>query len=67
MIERAYIPGGRARLHLKDLRMALELAEAASVRLPHLASTAALYERLVAQGDGDLDHSALHKLLWPGG
>lgn len=63
MIDRAYIPGGRAKLHLKDLRLALDLASAASVRLPHLASAAALYETLVAQGDGDLDHSALHKLL----
>jgi len=23
-----------------------------------------LYEKLIAQGDGDLDHSAIHKLLW---
>lgn len=64
MIDRAYIPGGRAKLHLKDLRLALDLASAASVRLPHLTSAGALYEALVAQGDGDLDHSALHKLLW---
>ena len=64
MINRAYVPGGRAALQLKDLRLALALARAAAVRLPHLASTAALYETLVAQGDGDLDHSALHKLLW---
>jgi len=64
MISRAYAPGGRVLLQLKDLRLALALAQAAAVRLPHLASTAALYETLVAQGDGDLDHSALHKLLW---
>ncbi|MDR7543656.1 MAG: NAD(P)-dependent oxidoreductase [Armatimonadota bacterium] len=66
MIERAYVPGGRAAAQLKDLRMAQDLATAAGLRLPHLASTIALYERLVAQGDGDLDHSALHKLLWQG-
>ncbi len=64
MINRTYTPGGRARTHLKDLRLALGLAEAASVRLPHLESTTGLFETLVAQGDGDLDHSALHKLLW---
>ena len=64
MINRTYTPGGRARTHLKDLRLALGLAEAASVRLPHLESATGLFETLVAQGDGDLDHSALHKLLW---
>jgi 3-hydroxyisobutyrate dehydrogenase-like beta-hydroxyacid dehydrogenase len=63
MIDRAYAPGGRARVQLKDLRLALGLAAACGLRLPHLESTAALYEVLVARGDGDLDHSALHKLL----
>jgi 3-hydroxyisobutyrate dehydrogenase-like beta-hydroxyacid dehydrogenase len=67
MINRDYTPGGRARTHLKDLRLALSLAAATSTRLPHLASAAALFETLVAQGDGDLDHSALHKLLWAPG
>lgn len=65
MITRAYVPGGRARLQLKDLRHAVTLATGTGIRLPHLESAVALYERLVAQGDGDLDHSALHKLLWP--
>ncbi|MGQ0549947.1 MAG: NAD(P)-dependent oxidoreductase [Armatimonadota bacterium] len=64
MIDRAYIPGGKAATQLKDLRLALGLAASAGVRLPHLASAAALYEVLLARGDGDLDHSALHKLLW---
>lgn len=66
MINRSYTPGGRAKAQLKDLRLALDLAAKASIRLPHLASTAILYEALVARGDGDLDHSALHKLLWDG-
>jgi 3-hydroxyisobutyrate dehydrogenase-like beta-hydroxyacid dehydrogenase len=65
MIERAYVPGGKASAQLKDLRMARNLAEQAGLGLPHLVSAIALYERLVAQGDGELDHSALHKLLWP--
>lgn len=64
MIERDYSPGGKAKTQLKDLRLALEMARTASLHLPHLASAAALYEALVAAGDGDLDHSALHKLLW---
>jgi len=65
MIQRAYAPGGKAKTQLKDLRLAQELARSASIRLPHLESTLALYEALVAQGDGELDHSALHKLLNP--
>ncbi len=64
MINRAYVPGGRVRLHLKDLRLAQSLANSANVRLPHLESTIAIYERLMAQGDGELDHSAPHKLFW---
>lgn len=63
MINRAYAPGGKATTQLKDLRLAQELAHSASLRLPHLESAVARYEKLVTQGDGELDHSALHKLL----
>lgn len=63
MIERAYTPGGKVRTQLKDLRLALTLAAAAGIDLPHTRSAAARYETLVARGDGDLDHSALHRLL----
>jgi 3-hydroxyisobutyrate dehydrogenase-like beta-hydroxyacid dehydrogenase len=65
MINRAYVPGGKVRSQLKDLRLALNLTNEVSAKLPHLESVVALYETLVAQGDGELDHSALHKLLWP--
>jgi 2-hydroxy-3-oxopropionate reductase len=64
MIERRYEPGARVETQLKDLKLALKLAEAVGLKLPHLTSTVTLYERLVAQGDRDLGHSALHKLLW---
>lgn len=63
MIARAYVPGGKVRTQLKDLRLALTLAEEAGVTLPHVASAAARYQTLVERGDGDLDHAALHKLL----
>ncbi len=63
MASRSYIPGGRVTTQLKDLRLARALADAAGVRLPHLDDTLERYERLVARGDGALDHSALHKLL----
>jgi 3-hydroxyisobutyrate dehydrogenase-like beta-hydroxyacid dehydrogenase len=49
---------------LKDLKLATALAAEAMANLPHLASTHERYEKLVVDGDGELDHSAIHKLLW---
>src|SRR5256712_7901367 len=63
MIARSYAPGGRARIQLKDLNLAQQLAAHVSVRLPHLDSALSFYQTLVDRGDGDLDHSAVHKLL----
>ena len=63
MIKRAYIPGATVRTQLKDLNLGLDLATGVSAELPHLKSTAARYQTLLEQGDGQLDHSALHKLL----
>jgi len=64
MVKRSYKPGGKATIQLKDLRLAQALAKTATVRLPHVESLITFYERLVAQKDGELDHSAIHKLLW---
>ncbi len=64
MIKRCYAPGARATIQLKDLRLARALAETANVRLPHVESLITFYEKLIALKDGDLDHSAIHKLLW---
>ena len=64
MVDRSYVPGAKATIQLKDLRLAKALAAEAAADLPHLASVLVLYEKLIAQEDGDLDHSAIHKLLW---
>lgn len=64
MITRSYVPGGKVATQLKDLKMALDLATSVSARLPHLAHAVLLYQALVDRGEGDLDHSAVHKLLW---
>lgn len=63
MLERSYLPGGRVKTHLKDLKMALHLASSVSARTPNLRTVTDLYQKLVDRGEGDLDHSALHKLL----
>lgn len=62
MIERDYAPGARATVMQKDLRLIAELAASVGLELPHVASTLALYDELVARGEGALDASALHKL-----
>ena len=64
MIKRSYEPGGKASIQLKDLSLAQALAKTAGVRLPHVESLIRFYEKLISQKDGDLDHSAIHKLLW---
>ncbi|CAB1083097.1 3-hydroxyisobutyrate dehydrogenase family protein [Olavius algarvensis Delta 1 endosymbiont] len=64
MADRSYVPGAKATIQIKDLKLAKALAAEAAVELPHLTSTLGLYEKLIAQGHGELDHSALHKLLW---
>ena len=63
MIARSYVPGGKVKTQLKDLLLARDLAEQASLHLPHLDSAITLYQALVDLGHGDLDHSGIHKLL----
>jgi 3-hydroxyisobutyrate dehydrogenase-like beta-hydroxyacid dehydrogenase len=62
MIAHDYTPAAKATIMLKDLRLVSELAGSVGLELPHAASAEALYERLVAAGDGELDSSSLHKL-----
>jgi 3-hydroxyisobutyrate dehydrogenase-like beta-hydroxyacid dehydrogenase len=59
MIEREWRPGGKAATLLKDLRMALALADELGLELPHARSVHALYDAIVARGDGELDCSVL--------
>ncbi len=63
MLERAFEPGFRARLHAKDARIVLRAAAEADLKLPGFAPVAGQLERLVATGGGELDHAALFTLL----
>ena len=67
MLEGDFTPGGRSRLHAKDARIVMDAAREAGITLPGFEPVAAAFERLVASGGGDLDHSALVTLLdgWP--
>jgi len=65
MIERAFAPGGKARTQRKDIAQALELAREAGIDLPALALNLELWDRMIENGWGELDHSALIKLFEP--
>lgn len=59
MIDRTFQPGFRLRLHRKDLNIALQTGRERGVALLATAQAAGLMDALLAQGRGDLDHSAL--------
>jgi 3-hydroxyisobutyrate dehydrogenase-like beta-hydroxyacid dehydrogenase len=63
MIDGTFEPGGKALTQRKDLQQALELAQVVRARLPATALNRDLYDELIASGDGELDHSALIKVL----
>lgn len=63
MIDGAFTPGGKATTQRKDLQQALDLAAAIGLELPATGLTRDLYDRLIAAGGGDLDHSALYTVI----
>jgi 2-hydroxy-3-oxopropionate reductase len=62
-LDRRFMPGGRAELHLKDLGIALEVARDLGVVLPHTALLAQLFQAMQRKGWGDLDHSGLIRVF----
>ena len=63
MIDGAFTPGGKATTQRKDLQQALDLAASIGLELPATTLTRDLYDRLIASGGGDLDHSGLYKVI----
>ncbi|SDE52104.1 3-hydroxyisobutyrate dehydrogenase [Paracoccus isoporae] len=59
MIEGDFEPGGPARYQLKDTRAARDVAKSLGLDLPVLDLVDGLFDDLVAQGGGGLDHAAL--------
>jgi 3-hydroxyisobutyrate dehydrogenase-like beta-hydroxyacid dehydrogenase len=66
MIDGAFTPGGRATVQRKDLQQALDLADHLGIDLPATALSRDLYDRMIALGWGDLDHSGLFKIYGDG-
>ncbi|MFC2048235.1 2-hydroxy-3-oxopropionate reductase [Chloroflexota bacterium] len=59
MIEHNFAPGFRVRLHQKDLNLALQGARDLGLSLPCSSIAQELFNAVAAQGDSDLDHSAM--------
>ncbi|MBK9005047.1 MAG: 2-hydroxy-3-oxopropionate reductase [Sphingomonadales bacterium] len=63
MIDRAFEPGFRIRLHQKDLNLALSSARTLSMALPNTATVQQLFSACIARGGADWDHSAMARAL----
>ncbi len=59
MVERRFEPGGPSRLQLKDLNAVAAMAETFGLELPLTSDVRQAFEAFVADGNGELDHSAL--------
>ncbi len=66
MIAGAFEPGGRVRIQRKDVAQALALAQALKLDLPASSLSLVLWDEMIRLGWGDLDHSALIKLIEAG-
>jgi len=63
MLKRTFQPGFRVRLHQKDLNIALQVGRELGVSLPSTAVAQELFNSIFADGDSDLDHSAMIKAI----
>lgn len=63
MIDDNFVPGFKAKLHQKDMRIVAETANTLGIHLEAASHAAALIDALVAQGDGELDSSAIARLI----
>lgn len=59
MLERDFAPGAPARIQLKDLRMILDEARGEGLTLPLAETAFQQYRALIANGQGEVDHSGL--------
>lgn len=64
MIEDNYAPGFKACLHQKDMRIVLDTAAQLGITLPAAERVSQLIDDLVLHGEGELDSSAIARLIW---
>jgi len=63
MVDESFTPGARSTVQLKDVNQALALADDLNIKLPGLEANKALWVKMIEFGWGDLDHSALIKII----
>ena len=63
MLDDNYTPGFKAKLHLKDMKIAAATASANGLRLPGTDAARRLLEQLADNGDGELDSSAISRVV----
>jgi len=63
LLEGDYTPGFRSKFHYKDLNIIRETARAYGASLPASALAHELFSAMLANGWGDLDHSAVIKVI----
>lgn len=59
ILDRNFKPGFKIKLHRKDMNIALQAGREFSVPLPTSGQVAAQMDAILAQGNGELDHSSL--------
>jgi len=62
MIDRAFNPGFKAKLHRKDMNIASDAGDAHGVDLKAAKLVRERFDQLIARGDAEKDHSALRTL-----
>jgi 3-hydroxyisobutyrate dehydrogenase-like beta-hydroxyacid dehydrogenase len=63
MLDNAFKPGFKTKLHQKDLKIVMDTAHELGLGLPGTALVAQGLNALMGAGDGELDSSALIKVV----
>jgi len=63
MLNHTFVPGFKLALHHKDLAIALDGAKRLQMSMPHTALCQEMFNAALAAGDGELDDSALLKVI----
>ena len=63
MVERMFDPGGPARVQLKDVDQALELAGQVGLDMPTLSGNQKLWQKMIDRGWGELDQAGIIRVI----
>ncbi len=63
MVNDSFEPGAKSTIQRKDMHQAIELAAQLGLEMPATTLSRELYDRLIASGGANLDHSALFKVI----